>query len=272
MVRSIRTIILFILSSWCLILNSQPGEAVSKPLNIGETVTFFSNELGENRSINVYLPHGYDEVDSIDYSVIYLLDGSIDEDFLHIAGLVQFGSFSWINMVPPSIVIGIANVDRKRDFTYPSSDERDLKGLPTSGGSSVFINYLEKELKPYINSQYRVNDRTTLIGQSLGGLCATEILITRPDMFNNYIIVSPSLWWDNESMLKRDIPAVREDQSIFIAVGKEGTTMERVARQLHEKFSFHNSCYFEFLEDKDHGDALHEAAYHAFEKIYNLPD
>ena len=81
---------------------------------IGETLAFESEVLQESRTINVYLPLSYSDDSNSDYPVIYLLDGSADEDFIHIAGLVQFGSFSWIEMLPESIVVGIANVDRCR--------------------------------------------------------------------------------------------------------------------------------------------------------------
>jgi len=256
----------------CFNLSSQSSEAVSTPLRIGETVTFYSNELGEDRSINVYLPHGYDKSAEDAYSVIYLLDGSIEEDFLHITGIVQFGTFTWINMIPPSIVVGIVNVDRKRDFTYPSSDARDQKDFPTSGGFSKFNNYLSHELIPYINSQYNVNDNSTLIGQSLGGLCATQILLEDPVMFTNYIIVSPSLWWDSEQILEREFPQLRNDQSIYIAVGKEGEVMERVAHELYKTLSPQSNCHFLFLEDKEHGDVLHIAAYQALETIFKTPE
>ena len=89
------------------------------PFVLGFIDVIQSKELSEKRTINVYLPEGYDEQDSIKYPVIYLLDGSADEDFIHVVGLVQFNNFSWINRVPKPIVIGIADVDRKRDFTFP---------------------------------------------------------------------------------------------------------------------------------------------------------
>ena len=249
-------------------LTGQSKEVKTSGLVIGDVVSFYSNELQEDRSVNIYLPQGYDPEVNIKYPVIYLLDGSIDEDFLHIVGIVQFGSFSWINMIPPSIVVGIANVDRKRDFTYPSRDKRDQEGLPTSGGSATFIKYLQNELIPFIGSSYKVNDTTTLIGQSLGGLIASEILHKFPRTFTNYIIVSPSLWWDEERMLIEKIPDLSHQQSVYIAVGKEGDVMERVARALFDRLSHHEKTFFEFLEDKDHGDALHQAVYNAFTLIF----
>jgi len=87
-----------------------------KPFSIGETVDIRSEILGENRSLNIYLPEGFNNNQR--YPVIYLLDGSANEDFLHITGLVQFYNMTF-NM-PKTIVVGIANVDRKRDLTYPT--------------------------------------------------------------------------------------------------------------------------------------------------------
>lgn len=163
------------------------------PFRICETVKFYSETLEEDRLLNIYLPHGYDPDSAKTYPVIYLLDGSADEDFIHIAGLVQFGSFSWTKMLPEAIVVGIANVDRRRDFTYPSKNEEERRDFPTTGKSETFITSVENEILPLIAKNYRINGTRTLIGQSLGGLLATEILFKHPHLFDNYIIISPSL-------------------------------------------------------------------------------
>ena len=258
-----------------LVLTSQtlPEVSARVPFTIGESMTFYSHLLGEEREINLYFPQGYADSSHKSYPVIYLLDGSVDEDFIHIAGLVQFGSFSWINMLPESIVVGIANVDRKRDFTFPTENKRDKKDFPTTGGSGPFIDFLSNELQPLIEKEYRTTGSKTLIGQSLGGLLATEILFTQPDMFDNYIIVSPSLWWDDESLLEAEPAAYTSPKSIYVAVGKEGKVMERTARELFGKLQErgipHTKLYFQFLDEQDHGDALHLAVYHAFERIFS---
>jgi predicted alpha/beta superfamily hydrolase len=96
-----------------------PEKLREADFSIGKTVTIQSKVLGEARELNIYLPLGYSGDSAQTFPVIYLLDGSRDEDFIHISGIVQFGSFSWIRMIPESIVVGIGNVDRKRDFTYP---------------------------------------------------------------------------------------------------------------------------------------------------------
>ena len=241
-------------------------------LSIGERIKFQSKILNENRILNIYLPHEYSKDSLKKYPVIYLLDGSIDEDFIHISGLVQFGSFSWINMIPESIVVGISNIDRKRDFTFPTNNKKDKEDFPTTGKSKDFINFIEKELQQYIDMNYKTDSFKTLIGQSFGGLLATEILFKKPHLFNNYIIVSPSLWWDDESLLKYTPNLYASKKSIFIAVGKEGKVMERTARELYDKLNIlkkeNTSLYFEFFEKQNHGDALHLVVYHAFKRIF----
>ena len=241
-------------------------------LIIGDKVEIKSKILGETRILNIYLPNGYSKDSTKKYSVIYLLDGSIDEDFIHIAGLVQFGSFSWVHMIPETIVVGISNVDRKRDFTFPTSIQRDKKDFPTSGKSKNFINFIEKEVQIFVDSNYKTNNTKTIIGQSLGGLLATEILLKKPQLFDNYIIVSPSLWWDNESLLAFEPKEYQTKKSIYIAVGKEGAVMEKTAKELYEKLkkvSKENvALYYRFFEKQNHGDALHLAVYNAFERIF----
>lgn len=244
----------------------------SKPFVIGETVAINSKILNEDRLLNIYLPYGY-SADSIKkYPVIYLLDGTADEDFIHISGLVQFGSYPWINMIPETIVVGISNIDRKKDFTYPTNNVKDKEDFPTTGGSENFINFIEKELQPFISKNYNITTTKTIIGQSLGGLLATEILFKKPDLFDNYIIVSPSLWWDDESLLKTSATTFKTTKSIYIGVGKEGEIMERVAKELYEKLNTlkteNTHLYFDFFERLDHGDTLHLSVYNAFENIF----
>lgn len=240
--------------------------------SIGKSIKIESIVLDETRDLNIYLPLNYSKDSLKTYPVIYLLDGSKNEDFIHISGIVQFGSFSWINMIPESIVVGIGNVDRKRDFTYPSQNELDQKEFPTSGKSETFIAFIEKELQPYIDSNYRTSKNKTIIGQSLGGLLATEILFKKPELFDNYIIVSPSLWWDDEKLLEKEVTNYNSTKSIYIAGGKEGEIMERTAKDLFNKLKKNQKqntqLFYEFMEDKTHGDALHIAVYNAFEKIF----
>ncbi|MBK7911753.1 MAG: alpha/beta hydrolase [Bacteroidetes bacterium] len=248
-------------------LQAQPaviGPVRTEPFVLGITDIIRSTVMNEERTLNIYLPPGYNEQDSVRYPVIYLLDGSVDEDFIHMAGLVYFLGFPWLNLCPPSIVVGIANVDRKRDYTFPTTVEKDKKDFPTTGGSAAFIRYLGEEVIPYIRSRYKTNNTSTLIGQSFGGLLATEVLFTHPDWFSKYLIVSPSLWWDNQSLLNRTVTLTTQPD-VRIAVGKEGRVMERGAKALYRKlrpfYADKRRLRFHFFKKENHGSILLHAAY-----------
>jgi len=275
---------IFIIFSSAIFGQSKP-ESKSKPFVLGQIDEIHSKELGENRILNIYLPDGYQEDEKKQYPVIYLLDGSADEDFIHVAGLIQFNNFSWINRVPKSIIVGIANVDRKRDFTYPTGIEKEQKRYPSSGKSDQFIAFIEKELQPYINQKFRTNDSKMIIGQSLGGLLATEILLKKPALFNKYIIMSPSLWWDNGSLLNSTSELFNENFSqktdVYIGVGKEGLgpsdiphVMEVDANLLAEKIKNTKSknvqVYFDYLPQEDHATITHQAVFNALRLLYPL--
>ena len=255
----------------------------SKPFVLGVIEEIQSKILAEKRILNIYLPEGYNKSDSAKYPVIYLLDGSADEDFIHIAGIVQFNNFPWIDRVPKSIVVGIANSDRKRDFTYPTTIEADKKSYPTTGGSEKFIAFIETELQPFIEKKYKTISSKTIIGQSLGGLLAAEILFKKPFMFNKYIIISPSLWWDNGSLLNRSPQILQNDftqkTDIYIGVGKEGLTpgtpphvMEVDANLLAEKLKTSKNgnltIYFDYLPEENHATIMHQAVFNAFRLLY----
>lgn len=258
-----------------LTLNCTAQAQTPKPFVLGVINEIQSKELGEKRVLNIYLPDGYNKKDTIKYPVIYVLDGSADEDFIHIAGLVQYNSFEWINRVTKSIVVGIATVDRRRDFTFPTTIEEDKKRFPSSGHSEKFISFIEKELQPFINNKYKTSNSRTIIGQSFGGLLATEILLKKPHLFNTYIIVSPSLWWDNGSLL--NITSNNYINTVYIGVGKEGLTpsaiprvMEVDANLLAEKIKKENksaTVYFDYLPNENHATILHQAVMNAFKLI-----
>jgi predicted alpha/beta superfamily hydrolase len=249
-------------------------ESSKTPLTLGDVVTIDSKILSESRTLNIYLPEGYKVSDTLKYPVIYVLDGSMNEDFIHIVGLVQF--FNLQMGMPKSIVVGIANVDRKRDFTFPTIDKKLKKDFPTTGGSRKFISFLENEVQPYITANYATNAQKMLIGQSLGGLLATEILFNKPTLFTDYIIVSPSLWWDNETLLsdaKMFLGAHKTmPVNVFVSVGTEGEIMEREATNLAyllKKSGKPNlKTEFLFLPNENHATILHQSVNDTFKMMY----
>jgi predicted alpha/beta superfamily hydrolase len=247
-----------------------------KPLSIGEIRIVKSKILNEERVLNIYLPQGFDKTKS--YPIIYLLDGSMNEDFIHVTGLVQF--FNQMYSMPETIVVGIANVDRKRDFTFHTNLKDLQKDYPTTGHSDKFISFLEKELKPYIESQFKTTD-TYIFGQSLGGLLATEILLKKPEMFNNYFIISPSLWWDDESLLKQanqllnKIPDTKK--FVYVSVGKgEHKVMVKDAQDLFDilnKSSKKNwTLEYKMMETDNHATILHRSLYEGLVKLFPYPE
>lgn len=266
----------------CVLVNinsySQVAIPDTKPFVLGVIDHLNSKILSEERTLNIYLPDGYDPKDSIKYPVVYLLDGSADEDFIHIVGLYQFNTFEWINRVPKSIIVGIATVDRRRDLTFPTTIKTDQVRYNTSGHSNNFIRFIEKELQPYIQNKYKTTSDKTIIGQSLGGLFAAEVLLKKPTLFNKYIIVSPSLWWDNGSLLNVNSEIVndsfKQPTDVYIGVGKEGLTpteiprvMEVDANLLYEKIKSTKSksvnVQFDYLPEEDHATILHQAVSNA---------
>ena len=282
-------LIIFILTLSTIVVLGQTNKSnevdKTKPFILGVIDEIQSKELNETRILNIYLPEGYNPKDTTKYPVIYLLDGSADEDFIHIAGLVQFNSFEGINQVPKSIVVGIATVDRRRDFTFPTTITEDKEAYPTTGHSDKFISFVEKELQPYIQTNYKINSSKTIIGQSLGGLLATEILLKKPTLFNKYIIISPSLWWDNGSLLNQNSKILDssfdQQTDIYIGVGKEGLAptkiprvMEVDANLLAEKIKASKSKYlkvfFDYLPQENHATIMHQSVFNAFKLIYPI--
>ncbi|PLK45828.1 alpha/beta hydrolase [Emticicia sp. TH156] len=277
--------ILKILILMCLPIGllAQSETSTLKPFVLGYIDEINSVQLGEKRILNIYLPEGYSMTDTTRYPVVYLLDGSYDEDFIHVTGLYQFNNFSWINRVPKSIIVGIANVDRRRDFTYPTTIQKEKESFKTAGKSARFIGFIEKELQPYITKKYNAGGSKTIIGQSLGGLLATEILLKKPALFNQYIIISPSIWWDNGSLLELDSdilkPNFNQPIKVYIGVGKEGLApsetprvMEVDANLLVEKLKKATNknlhVYFDYLPQEDHATITHQAVFNAL-RLFN---
>lgn len=272
----LRHLLLILSFSWAIHSRAQTTSSVEK-LTIGEVHTLHSTILNEDRILNIYLPPNYDA--NSKYSVIYLLDGSIDEDFLHITGLVQF--FNLMFAMPDVIVVGIANVDRKRDYTFPTMDKKQQADFPTTGHSADFIRFLQEELQPYIESKFQTGPNQYLIGQSLGGLIASELLLHHTAMFTHYLIVSPSLWWDNESLLEdasvRYAAQTQKPAFIYIAAGAdEPARMKKDASRLYDILKTtpgsHTETLFNLMDDENHATILHNSIYQALIHLFPYKD
>jgi len=179
------------------------------PVTIGTADSMWSPTLKEDRRYLVYTPRSYDAPgsDRHAYPVLYLLDG--DLHFHSVTGLLQIlgtgvnGTF----VLPEMIVVAIPNTDRTRDLTPTHTDTGPdgtaSPAMKASGGGPAFLKFVRDELIPRIESRYRTARYRMLLGHSFGGITAINALYTMPDVFNAYIVIDPSLWWDDQVLLKR---------------------------------------------------------------------
>jgi uncharacterized protein len=177
-----------------------------KPISIPDGLAFsiYSAELAETRFINVLVPMVNGERLESPMPVLYMLDGGAHEDFLDIAGLVR--TLVSNGGMRPFMLVGIENTQRQRDLTGPTTNPDDLRISPFAGGSGTFRRFLRNELMPAVRARYKTTDESAVIGKSLAGLFVLETLVAERDLFQTYIAIDPSLWW-NKSQL---IASVRE--------------------------------------------------------------
>jgi predicted alpha/beta superfamily hydrolase len=154
--------------------------------------------LSEKRPINVYTPRAYKLSATAKLPVLYMPDGAIDEDFPHVVNTVD----SLINLgaIRPIIVVGIPNTERRRDLTGPTRIKEDSAIAPHVGGSAAFRQFIRDELFPVVQSRYRVTGERAIVGESLAGLFIVETFLTEPTMFDHYIAIDPSLWWNSYAL------------------------------------------------------------------------
>ncbi len=173
----------------------------TEPVPPHVTFTLESAKLKETRRINVYTPPGYDAAGSTRYPVLYMPDGGTKEDFPHVTTTVDTAIRA--GELRPMLVVGIENTERRRDMTGPTRVESDRKIAPRVGGSAAFRDFIRDELMPKVRRDYRVTDETAIIGESLAGLFIVETFFEQPKLFGTYIALSPSLWWNNEELVRK---------------------------------------------------------------------
>jgi uncharacterized protein len=163
-----------------------------------------SAAVGDSFVIRVRIPESYEQSTGR-FPVAYVLDADI-----------WFGLATDIadnlpahGETPEVVVVGIAHggtVDnwwqkRARDFLPACRRTAPPPDLPLAGGAEKFQEFLAAELFPFIEGHYRVlPDNRTLVGFSGGGTFAAHTLFTRPELFHRYVIIAPSLWWDEEQI------------------------------------------------------------------------
>ena len=247
---------------------AQDGEPF---LSLGETRELHSDVLGEQREIIVGLPAGYEGGDET-YPVVYLLDGP--SHFHHTTGTARFLARN--RRMPEVIVVAIANTDRTRDLSPPIYSDT-LPARSNAGGADNFLGFISAELKPFIDEHYRTRPYAILIGHSLGGLFANHALVHRPDVFNAYISISPSLWWDEQRLVAQADSAFDHAEDLvgdfYMTMGNEGGAMLggalKFAGVLEAKAPEDFRWEFKLMEEESHGSVPHRSTYYGLEKIFD---
>ena len=201
--------------------------------DLGEAVTIHSSILNENRRVLIYAPKDSNHPEK-KYPVIYVLDA--DNHFAQMVEYSKYLSRQDVYVIPPLIVVGITNTDRNRDLT-PSRSNVDYSGkldttdnspYKNSGGNEHFLQFTQKELIPYVNANYKTEPYRIFAGHSFGALTTINCLINYPDMFNAYIAVSPSFWWDQKFLLKLADRKLKLEstlsKTLFFSNGNEGSS------------------------------------------------
>ncbi len=258
-------------------------------VTIGKIDSVWSGTLKETRKYLVYTPPSYNNLIFLPqkYPVLYLLDG--DAHFHSVTGLLQFlgtginGNF----LVPEMIVIAIPNTDRTRDLTPTNivrgPDGKEQPFLKTSGGMGNFLKFIKNELIPHIDSGYHTSSYRILVGHSFGGITSINALYTIPETFNAYISIDPSLWYDNQLLLKKakDYFSKSRLENKFLFIGQANTIQPGdSSRNLHfesilqfngimESFNESGIHYkYKYYSDDDHGSVPLIAEYDALRFIF----
>lgn len=222
-----------------LIITMTSNAQTDNKIVIGKIDSVYSTILKEQRKVWVYVPNMNDMQKSTQrFPVVYLLDG--EGHFQSVVGMIQ--QLSQVNgntIFPEMIVVGIPNTDRTRDLTptHITSDPpmMDSNSSKNTGGGENFAAFMQKELMPHIDSLYPTQPFRLLIGHSFGGLAVMNILTNHTKMFNAYIAIDPSMWYNKEQFLKtteKKLAAQKYDGTrLYVGIAntmKEGMTLEKM--------------------------------------------
>ncbi len=263
----LRTRFAFLALAFCLCAAGHAARSSqAAPLSIGETFTIDSSTVKETRRINVYLPAGMEDTP---LPVMYMPDGGMLEDFLHVAGLLQVGASN--GTMRPFILVGIENTERRRDLTGPTTDPQDHKIAPRVGGSQAFRAFIRTELMPAIAQRYRTTAETAIVGESLAGLFVVETLMTEPDLFDTYIAIDPSLWWNKGQLVQQSLPAFKGKKALHLATSSQAqiaAQVQELANKLKTGAGDRLAWRHVHLPEETHGSIYHPAALQAFRAAF----
>lgn len=191
--------------------------------SIGERLKIHSTYLNEEREVQVILPESYQSNKEANYPVIYLLDG--DYVVHGVSGMLDLLA-NKAQLIPDVILVGIADkgTDKYRQYMTPAGLTAPFK-KEDAGKAELFLNFIEKELKPYINSNYRSANNSILVGHSMGGLFVLNALLESPNAFEHFVSMSPSVWLNDHEIMTKAKDFVGKSKhkttSLYLSLGDE---------------------------------------------------
>jgi uncharacterized protein len=193
----------------------------SKEVVIGEERTLFSKVLNEERAILISKPLGYERSQER-YPLLVVLSRGM---FAHSSSLVRFLAAEQVFPDLLVVAVDMAPATRTRDLTPAIVNPTNRAQSPTAGGAPNFRAFLSDELLPWLDQNYRTRPYRVLVGHSLGGLFALDTILTQPGLFNSYVAISPSLWWDDENLIARADAALKAkaslDTTLYLSTASE---------------------------------------------------
>lgn len=207
----------------------------------------YSTILKEQRQLLIYVPTELIERkdSSLRYPVLYVLDGA--SHFLSVSGLInELAETSNSYTFPKMIVVFINNTKRTRDLTpyaITSSDILPKESLKWTGGAEDFTACIQNEIIPHIASRYPVTPYRALIGHSLGGIFALNVLAKHKEIFDDYLVIDPSTWYDDRKFSQQVLSSLSNSdykgKSLFIAIAnttnQKDTSIVKKAKELNSE-------------------------------------
>lgn len=247
-----------------------------EPVTIGETLTIQSAIMDQQRRISVYLPPNYAASDET-YPILYLIDGGVEQDYLHIAGTTLLNAL-WGRSLEV-IVVGIETQDRRAELIGATASTDLLAEYPTAGHAAQFRRFIREEVIPLAEARYRGNGTSGVIGESLAGLFIVETALEEPDLFKHHAAMSPSLWWDDEALSHRaaDLLAAQDSvPNLYLTIANEGgemqTAYDRLVETLSAKASPSSTGWCSLPRpDLTHGTIYHAMSPQALQFLFPAP-